>query len=36
MGDFAESGWGSNDDGLRFVQVRFEVVVVHVVQLLIS
>ena len=27
MGGFAESGWGSNEDGLRFVLVKFKVVV---------
>ena len=29
MGDFAESGQGSNKDGHRFVLVKFKVVVVH-------
>ena len=29
MGDFAERGWGSNEGGLRFVLVKFEVVEVH-------
>ena len=29
MGDFSESGWGSDEDGLRFVLVKSEVVVVN-------
>ena len=29
MGGFAESGWGSNEDGSRFVLVEYEVVAVH-------